>query len=58
MVGWDDAHAFGTVDYSHHIAETSIGILSAFTHGWGGASMSKGKWAPEVGVTGGLELRW
>lgn len=58
LTGWRDGHAYGTVDYLHHIAETPVGELSAFAHGFGGATMTGGRWTPELGVTGGLELRW
>ena len=58
MSGWDAGHAFGTVDYLHHITDTPLGELSAFAHGFGGATMHRGSWRPEVGVTAGFGLSW
>ncbi len=58
MSGFDSGHAFGTVDYLHHLTETPLGELSAFAHGFGGATMQGGTWTPELGITGGLGLRW
>ena len=59
MSGWDDAHAFGTIDYMHHIAATPIGEVSAFAHGFGGMSkVGGGAWEPELGVTAGFALEW
>lgn len=56
LSGWDSGHAFGTIDYLHHISDTPVGELSAFTHGFGGATLDRGTWAPELGVTAGFEL--
>lgn len=56
--GWDSGHAFGVIDYKHHITETPLGELSAFAHGFGGASMAHGVVRPELGFTGGVELKF
>jgi hypothetical protein len=58
MSGWSSGHALGTIDYLHHITDTPIGELSAFAHGFGGVKMEKGRWSPETGITGGVELSW
>lgn len=58
MSGFADGHAFGTIDYLHRISDTPLGELSAFAHGFGGATLSAGEWRPEAGVTAGLGLSW
>ena len=51
-------HIFGTVDYMHHLTDTPVGEMSAFARGFGGARRLAGRWERDLGVTGGLELRW
>lgn len=58
MSGFDTGHTYGTIDYLQHLSGTPMGDLSAFAHGFGGATMRGGNWTPELGVIGGLELRW
>jgi archaellin len=58
LSGWDDGHAYATVDYAHHITDTPLGELSAFGHAFGGAQMVDGSVTPDFGATGGIELSW
>ena len=51
-------HTHGTIDYLHKISDTPIGELTAFTTGFGGVSLDRGKISKEFGIKGGLGLRW
>ena len=53
-----EGHAYGTIDYLHHIDSTPLGELTAFAQGFGGAKLVAGAWEPEVGITAGLGLEW
>jgi hypothetical protein len=51
-------HAYGVIDYSHHITNTPLGEFSAFAKGFGGMTLLDGRWQPELGATAGIGFSW